>query len=348
MNRIKSNEFTSYSTLILLALVSLGACQAPESQADEGIPSVEESAVVVDEPAVEAGATSTSEPTATPQSTATATAEPEPSPTATATTEPTATAETGIPNGTADFDVIIGYLDRLVELEQAPLQENSGWFHTAYIYASPEGTGRDGEETSQGSDTSIPTADLIPENPLSESYVFIDEEGNPLEMISGLRRQDTGEWTQLMIWDGETTVATHLKAAGFPSSEYELDIEPNLFLFTQSTVDELKSWPTFSDFEFLTANTQTEGTLFKLSILISYPESRRFANVPEPVTETITDYWFDTASGQLISAQNMAILESGEMITLWNSEILTQAFVPELPEEIKELYIAHDIQLPDK
>lgn len=243
------------------------------------------------------------------------------------------TATLGLDEGvkTSDADLVISAVASLADKEALPAQIANEWFYTSYSFYNPE-ENRAGATYSLSTDSEVSTKELIPERPLSESYIRFDSSGNIVESINIIRDERTGEITQLNVWDGEMLVQEHLKAAGFPEEEYKRPFEPQVQLFTQPRLASLLQW---KDSDGVYMSSELLGDSVNVIFGSNFDKPQPFAGVDEAVMQLETTETYSVASGKLLSSNTYAVTESGQKVLLSSTNVHAQELRQEIPAEIQ-------------
>lgn len=234
-----------------------------------------------------------------------------------------------LPSDTTDINTILAVVTEFAYRQEAALFGQNGWLHlksTRYIPSEQQGNGYH-----LASGEVLVMEEVVPADPLFETWYHVDATGvyhEAMGLVSatdGTIHQQTvfvnGRWVNLTL--GYAQAARNSQGATAKATIPTREILQQL--------ESMSTWPNVS-----MEATWVDG---QYTVIAEQRYEEPIADavfMPEPVTGTRVTHVFDSATGQLLSWETQALLESGAILLTERGTYLTAEFVPELPVEVAQ------------
>ena len=233
-----------------------------------------------------------------------------------------------------DPEMIINTVQSFAQQRREALLGQAGWIQVkTELFYIPSGS----QIRSAKTGTLHSLKEFVPDSPIQENWYHVDEKGNLREAISLMTSPD-GSISQQSIWNNGRWVNLTLKEANFSPNQYtsqrkekDIDIIPVLALLKRLQEEVTWSGGTIEAIE--------ENGRYIIVVEQQYDKAISAVNIPEPAVASRHIYTLDSSTGQFLSQEAYALLESGTwFLTVKNS--YTTEFMTQLPADIAQLFSA--------
>ncbi len=234
-----------------------------------------------------------------------------------------------LPSDTTDISAILAVVTEFANRQEAALFGRNGWLHLqSTIYIPPEQRGN-GYHLASGEVLAM--EEVVPAAPLFETWYHVDATGTYHQAMGLVSATDGTIQQQTVFVNGRWVNLTLDYAQAAHNSQ---GATAKATLPAREILHQLESMSTWRNVSM--EATWVDGQYTVIAEQLYEEPIADAVFMPEPVTGIRVTHVFDSATGQPLTWETQALLESGAVLLTERGTYLTAEFVPELPVEVAQ------------